>query len=49
MLDFCAEHLILAEIETIPIHDIEKAWTRMIDNDIKYRFVIDTESVKQVA
>jgi uncharacterized zinc-type alcohol dehydrogenase-like protein len=46
MLDFCAEHNILADIETIPMQDIETAFSRMIANDIKYRFVIDMASIK---
>jgi len=41
MLDFCAEKGITAEIETISIMNIEKAYERMLKSDIKYRFVID--------
>ncbi len=41
MLDFCAEHNITSEIETIAIQDIENAYERMLRNDVKYRFVID--------
>ncbi|NLC21166.1 MAG: NAD(P)-dependent alcohol dehydrogenase, partial [Halomonadaceae bacterium] len=41
MLDFCAEHGIVADIETIPMQDIETAYSRMQRNDVKYRFVID--------
>jgi uncharacterized zinc-type alcohol dehydrogenase-like protein len=41
MLDFCAEHGIVSDIETIPIADIEKAYERMLKSDVKYRFVID--------
>ena len=41
MLDFCAEHDIVADIETIPMQDIETAYSRMQRNDVKYRFVID--------
>lgn len=41
MLDFCADHNIVADIELIPITDIEKAFERMEKSDVKYRFVID--------
>jgi uncharacterized zinc-type alcohol dehydrogenase-like protein len=45
MLDFCAEHGIVADIETIPIQDIEEAYRRMLRSDVKYRFVIDNASL----
>lgn len=47
MLDFCAEHGITAEIEMIPIQNINKAYERMLKSDVKYRFVIDMASLKQ--
>ena len=46
MLDFCARHGIAADIETIAIQDIEKAYARMLKSDVKYRFVIDMASLK---
>jgi uncharacterized zinc-type alcohol dehydrogenase-like protein len=46
MLDFCADKGIVAEIETIPIQGIEKAYDRMQKSDVKYRFVIDNTSLK---
>ena len=46
MLDFCAKHNVVSEIETIAIQDIEKAYARMLKNDVKYRFVIDMASLK---
>jgi uncharacterized zinc-type alcohol dehydrogenase-like protein len=49
MLDFCAEHGVLSEIETIPIQQIESAFTRMIKNDVKYRFVVDMNSLRDKA
>ena len=45
MLDFCAEHGIVAEIEMIPIQGIEEAYDRMQRSDVKYRFVIDNASL----
>lgn len=47
MLDFCGEHNITCDIEIIPIQDINLAYERMVKNDIKYRFVIDMQSLKQ--
>jgi alcohol dehydrogenase (NADP+) len=41
MLDYCAEHNIVSDIELINIKDINTAYERMIKNDVKYRFVID--------
>ncbi len=41
MLDFCAEHNIVADIELIDIKDIHAAYDRMLKGDVKYRFVID--------
>ena len=45
MLDFCAERRLGADIEVIPIQDIEKAYARMLKGDVKYRFVIDMASL----
>jgi uncharacterized zinc-type alcohol dehydrogenase-like protein len=42
MLEFCAAHGIGADIETIGGPDIDKAWDRVVDSDVRYRFVIDT-------
>ncbi|HZH53002.1 MAG TPA: NAD(P)-dependent alcohol dehydrogenase [Microvirga sp.] len=47
MLDFCAEHGIVSDIELIPIHKINEAWDRMVRSDVKYRFVIDMASLKE--
>jgi uncharacterized zinc-type alcohol dehydrogenase-like protein len=41
MLDFCAEHGIVSDIETIAMQDINTAYERMLKSDVKYRFVID--------
>jgi len=41
MLDFCAEHGIVAEIEMIAAQGIDEAYERMLRSDVKYRFVID--------
>ena len=41
MLDYCAEHNIVSEVEVIHIKDIHKAYERMLKGDVHYRFVID--------
>ncbi len=47
MLDYCAKHNIVAEIETIGIDQVNEAYHRMEKNDVKYRFVIDMASLKK--
>lgn len=47
MLDFCAEHGIAADIELIRIQDINEAFERMLNSDVKYRFVIDMSSLEK--
>lgn len=47
VLDFCAQHSILPDVEMIPIQQINEAYERMIKGDVKYRFVIDMASLKQ--
>ena len=44
--DYCAEHIICADVETIPIQQINAAYDRMLKNDVKYRFVIDNSSIR---
>ncbi|GAA4672960.1 NAD(P)-dependent alcohol dehydrogenase [Frondihabitans cladoniiphilus] len=48
MLDFCAEHHIGAEIETLDASDpsaIDKAYDRVVKSDVRYRFVIDAATI----
>ena len=45
MLDFCAEHGIVADIEMIRADEINTAYERMLKGDVKYRFVIDNASL----
>jgi uncharacterized zinc-type alcohol dehydrogenase-like protein len=47
MLDFCAKHGITSDVEIIPIDKINEAYERMIKSDVKYRFVIDSASLKK--
>ena len=46
MLDFCAQHNIVSDIEMIAIDQINHAYDRMLKSDVKYRFVIDMASLK---
>lgn len=45
MLDFCAEHGIVADIEMIRADEINEAYERMLKGDVKYRFVMDIASM----
>ena len=45
MLDYCAEHEIVSDIEMIDIKDVNQAYERMLKSDVKYRFVIDMASL----
>jgi alcohol dehydrogenase (NADP+) len=47
MLDFCAKHGIVSDIEMIAMSDINNAYERMLKSDVKYRFVIDMETLKK--
>ncbi len=46
MLDYCAEHNIVSDIELINMQTINEAYERMLKGDVKYRFVIDLASIK---
>lgn len=46
MLDYCAEHNIVSEVEVINANQINEAYERMLKGDVRYRFVIDTASLK---
>ncbi|WP_458119004.1 NAD(P)-dependent alcohol dehydrogenase [Paenibacillus sp. Z6-24] len=45
MLDFCAEHHIVPEIEIISADRIDEAYTRVLASDVRYRFVIDASTL----
>jgi alcohol dehydrogenase (NADP+) len=45
MLDFCAEHNLVSDIELIPMHYINSAYERMLKSDVRYRFVIEMASL----
>jgi alcohol dehydrogenase (NADP+) len=46
MLDFCAEKAIVSDIEHVAIQQVNEAYERVLRNDVKYRFVIDLESLR---
>jgi uncharacterized zinc-type alcohol dehydrogenase-like protein len=46
MIDFCAKHNIVSDVEMIPIQSVNQAYERLLKNDVKYRFVIDMKSLK---
>ncbi|QBQ42033.1 NAD(P)-dependent alcohol dehydrogenase [Sphingobacterium psychroaquaticum] len=46
MLDFCGEHNITSDIELINMQDINEAYERLLKGEVKYRFVIDMQSLK---
>ena len=45
MLDFCAEHGIVSDIELIPVQQVNEAYERMMKNDVRYRFVLDMKTL----
>lgn len=45
MLDFCSKYNICSDIELIPIQEVNEAYPRIINSDVRYRFVIDTKSL----
>ena len=45
MMDYCAKHNILSDVEVIPMGEINQAYERMLRSDVKNRFVIDIASL----
>jgi uncharacterized zinc-type alcohol dehydrogenase-like protein len=45
MLDFCAEHGIVSEVEVIPVDKANEAYERMMKGDVRYRFVLDMKTL----
>lgn len=45
MLEFCAEHHVGAEIEVISADQVDDAYDRVVNSDVRYRFVIDTSTI----
>ena len=44
MLDFCAAHDIVSDVEIISVDKINEAYERILKSDVRYRFVIDMEA-----
>ncbi|GAA5001085.1 NAD(P)-dependent alcohol dehydrogenase [Acinetobacter puyangensis] len=49
LLDFCGEHNIVSDVEMIDMQNINEAFERMLKSDVKYRFVIDMQSLAKEA
>lgn len=47
MLDFCAEHSVVSDIELVTADQLNSAYDRMVAGDVKYRFVLDATSLKE--
>jgi len=45
MLDFCAQHGVLSDVEVIPVQKVNEAYERVLNSDVRYRFVIDMASL----
>jgi uncharacterized zinc-type alcohol dehydrogenase-like protein len=45
MLDYCAEHNVTADVEVIPIQQVNEAFERTVQGDVRYRFVIDMKTL----
>jgi uncharacterized zinc-type alcohol dehydrogenase-like protein len=45
MLDFCAEHAVVADIELVRADQLNEAYDRMVAGDVKYRFVLDASTL----
>jgi uncharacterized zinc-type alcohol dehydrogenase-like protein len=45
MLDFCAEHKIESDIEVIAIQQVNEAYERILQGDVRFRFVIDISTL----
>src|SRR6476620_10001187 len=49
MLDFCAEHGVVSDIELVGADQLNDAYDRMVAGDVKYRFVLDTGTLQAPA
>jgi len=47
MLDFCAKHQIPSDVEVIPIQQVNDAYERIVQGDVRFRFVIDMKSLEK--
>ncbi len=49
VLEFCAAHGIAPEIELIDMQDINQAFDKMNDEDVRFRYIIDMASLREVS
>ena len=47
VLNFCAQHNILPEVEMINMQDINDSFSKMLDEEVRFRYVIDMQSLKE--
>ncbi len=47
MIDFCTQHNIVSDIKILRIQSVNKAYDKLLKNDVKYRLVIDMASLKE--
>lgn len=46
MLDFCAEHGVVPDVEIVGADEVNEAWARVLASDVRYRFVIDVDTLR---
>jgi uncharacterized zinc-type alcohol dehydrogenase-like protein len=49
MLDFCSKHNIACDIELTTIQKVNQAYQRVVNSDVRYRFVIEMKSLENKA
>jgi alcohol dehydrogenase (NADP+) len=49
MLEFCAAHGIVADVEVIPLAEVNTGFQRLANNDVRYRFVLDVAGAQIAA
>ena len=49
VIDYCAARNIKADIELIGVEDINRAYKRVVNKDVRYRFVIEIATLKAAA
>jgi uncharacterized zinc-type alcohol dehydrogenase-like protein len=47
MLDYCGRQRIVSDVEVIPVQAINQAYDRMVKGDVRYRFVVDSASLRK--
>jgi len=47
MLDFCSTHHILPDVQMIAMHEINDAFEKIKNEDVRFRYVIDMATLKE--